>query len=419
MVFFILCAVMPVTAMADTLIFKNDDRLTGQLVGISAESCFYSLGIGPQPLQIVWGQIKSLKTSEEYLLTLKNGDRLTGKLEYQDGGGLFILSNRIGAMPVSVEQLQDFQVVSDTEQQDKQASLSAALGKEQSADSANTEQSTNAKQKFGQEDAKDTPPDTYLRGSTVLLAPRQIEGRLSFTYLPKEMNSVLMRRQQRSLITTLGVNVGIVEGLEGWVNLPFSYISSRQDGFTGSGRVKKFDINDISFGLNKILVRENQSLPEISVSASGTAPTGKSNYDVGEIYTTGNGHWHADTGLHFLWTADPAVIFMGATAGYTWPKHLDSQQTYSYGWDYSYYLGTGFAVNEKVSFSGRFLGAYTPAVKYNGDREGRYSTDSFYASLGVGYRMYDNVVFEPQLTFGLNNASDMVQFGLGFSKKFQ
>ena len=271
---------------------------------------------------------------------------------------------------------------------------------------------------FGNDDAEEKSPLTFLRGTSVLLAPGQVEGRLSFAYMPTKVEQY-GTFQRRLYTATLGLNVGLHERVEGWLYLPFGYATGHSTSLFhyGKERESKTELMDIALGFNFLILPESVELPEISLTLSGKAPTGNSPYLYENMLNLGSGHWNATAGINFVLTTDPVVLFWGLSATYTFPAHEYGYE-YKYDWTWDYHFGMGMAVNDRMSFNARFMGGYRPALVFDGSKEGRFSDDPMWAGFGFSYRIGDGLVIEPQIVFGLNDAAGDPKVSIGLSKKF-
>lgn len=390
--------------------------MSGQLAGFSLQSCVYVSALSGAPVEVPWSEVASLKTDQIFTLELKGGERVTGALSYSGKAGLMVTSPKMGKIRIDLNELEKFEIASPSPQVAPVQNDTAA----QAASDKSQPQDATPPETFGQEEL--SPPLTYLRGSTVLLKPGQIEGRLTFSYTPTRI-SQYGQYQRRLYTAALSLNAGLHERLEGWVYIPYGYATGHTTSLVHInylGRSEKHELMDIGMGFNFLILPESVEFPEMTLSISGTAPTGDSPYLYDELLNLGGGHWTATAGLNFVRSVDPAILFWGVSATHTWPSHV-YDQTFSFassGWSWDYYFGLGMAVNDRLSFSARMLGGYRPALQYNDDNEGRFSNDPMWAGFGFAYRMNETVVVEPQVLFGLNDDAGDTRISVAFSKKF-
>lgn len=174
---------------------------------------------------------------------------------------------------------------------------------------------------------------------------------------------------------------GFSDRLQANVNVPAIYRQSsfRSAGVGGAGNalgredVSSPGIGDANVGLNYRLLAETLSRPDTVLNLTLKAPTGEEPYGIGitevpgsqgnlnvpDKLPTGNGVWSLSTGLSFVKTFDPAILF--ASIGYTHnftrsfddissnpdnqPGKIDLGDSIYFGY------GTAFALNERLSLS--------------------------------------------------------------------
>ncbi len=416
------CFLFASEAFADSLSLKNGDTVRGTIISINREQIKYVPTLTGTELDVPWTDVAKLKSDSIFDLELQGGERVSGTLDYTIKRGFLVKSRRLGKTTV---------LMADMIQAMPQSLTVSAGGLSQNIASSETQvastelaYSDSNVQTFGQESEEETPPLTFLRGSTVLLRPGQVEGRVILSYQPtSDYNYGSIQR--RLFVANVGLNVGLHERVEGWVYVPFGYATGHSDSFVHANynsREKSFELLDMSFGFNFLLHPESLDFPEVTLSLSGVAPTSESPpYTTDSMLRLGNGHWSATAGLNFVRSVDPAILFGGISTSYTWPTHDDYGNEYTYGnngWSYDYYFGLGMAVNDRLSFSARLMGGYRPALRWNNDTEGRFSTDPMWATFGFGYRLSPTMILEPSVTFGLNDEAGDPRISIGVSKKF-
>lgn len=145
------------------------------------------------------------------------------------------------------------------------------------------------------------------------------------------------------------------------------------DATTESGAtVDNSNLGDISLGLNYRLLDEQPGRPDMVLNLRLKGPTGEhpygvetvtdpdnSNLEYPEELPTGNGVWAVTTGLSFIKTVDPAILF--ANIGYTYNKPEDFDDISSADGDqpgevnlgdsFQWGVGTAFALNREMSIS--------------------------------------------------------------------
>lgn len=69
------------TLRGDVVTMKNGDRLTGEVKGLQSGTLFIETDYSSNNLAVDWNQVLSVKSTATYLITLANGTHVTGKLE--------------------------------------------------------------------------------------------------------------------------------------------------------------------------------------------------------------------------------------------------------------------------------------------------------------------------------------------------
>lgn len=143
-------------------------------------------------------------------------------------------------------------------------------------------------------------------------------------------------------------------------------------------------VGDISAGLYYQLRPETQTSPDIVWNLRLKAPTGTHPYGVklrdasggasGSPLTvptelpSGNGVWSVSTGLSFVKTVDPAILFANVGFFYNFSRHFDDISTQAgtitpgrvkLGDSLQYGLGTAFALSERTSLSFSYVQRFT------------------------------------------------------------
>lgn len=259
--------------------------------------------------------------------------------------------------------------------------------------------------------------------------------------------------------TTFDLNTryGVTDRLEIELMLPYVYRSSHYETIGAGGStgglveetVSQGDLGDISAGLYYRLLPETESRPDVVWNFSVRAPTGKHPYDIrtntrivdaGEGETenlsvpttlpTGNGVWGVGTGLSFLKTIAPAIIF--ANIGYTHniKRSFDDINSndqvvpgeVNLGDNIRLGFGTAFALNERFSLSMSFTHQHALATKVtaSGGREQTIigsSANAASVNFGATYGLSDSTSIVTSIGIGMTD--DAPDFTLDFRMPFQ
>ncbi len=208
----------------------------------------------------------------------------------------------------------------------------------------------------------------------------------------------------------------------------------------------KVRLGDVSTGLYYQLRPETATRPDIVWNVRIKAPTGSDPYGVKlispdpnntslivpEELPSGNGVWAVSTGLSFVKTIDPGILFanigyfynfprrfndISATAGTVTPGKVDLGNSIQYG------VGIAFALNERTSLSMSYtqrLTAKTRTKVDGGDWVSVTGSDANTAilNLGVTHALSDKTTMITNLGVGLTPDASDVQIGVKFPHTF-
>ncbi|MGB0805063.1 MAG: DUF481 domain-containing protein [Salibacteraceae bacterium] len=78
----------------DTLLLKNGDQIIGELKSLDRGVVQFETDYSDSDFKIEWDGVEKLSTSTNFLITLSNGERLTGSITEGDSTGLTILTEK-------------------------------------------------------------------------------------------------------------------------------------------------------------------------------------------------------------------------------------------------------------------------------------------------------------------------------------
>jgi len=255
----------------------------------------------------------------------------------------------------------------------------------------------------------------------------------------------------KSDITQLDVTgrYGVTDRLQFDFNAPFLYRSSTYEsgGVGGSAStlgeqtVNKTDIGDVSAGAYYRLFAETPTRPDIVLNVRVKAPTGKNPYGIKYVelnsvstpnsIPTGNGLWALSTGLTFVKTVDPAILF--ANIGYThnFTRKFDDisgdpnsrvSGEIDLGDAYQVAGGLAFALNEKMSLSMSYAHRFSEKARINQGTawQNIIGSDASAGSLnfGVTYAMSDKLSMVASVAMGVTPDAPDVTVGVKFPYNF-
>lgn len=181
-------------------------------------------------------------------------------------------------------------------------------------------------------------------------------------------------------ILTLNVlgRVGFTPRFQMDVNVPFLYRLSTYQSSAGTVNEEAeitmnpdVQLGDVSLGMYYQLHQEDQDWPDTVWNVrlrtpTGTEPYGIKNFqptpnlDIPSEIASGSGVWGLSTGLSFIKTVDPVILFWNFELGYNFEEHFDDISSLAgetkpgdikLGNSFQYGFGTAFAFNEKTSLS--------------------------------------------------------------------
>lgn len=278
------------------------------------------------------------------------------------------------------------------------------------------------------------PQDTsldFLRTQTVLLEPGKRQFDIGFQYVLTENDFPILLTdgggnaigvdnvefKGRELTVPMELRVGLLRRLQGFVQVPVGWANvqaaiNNLDEFDNDGGV-----GDVGFGLTSQLRDAYQDCPYLIGTVAGLAPTGGDPFGVvGAISpnapSLGNGFWAISGNLLWVQTRyDPVVVFYGFGARYQFEREFLGIE-FQPGMEYNYTLGAGFAVNERVTLSTQFFGAYIEELKANGERVEGTIQEPMTIRMAVTMAKPCNRIVEPFVAFGLTDDSISSNFGI-------
>jgi len=280
--------------------------------------------------------------------------------------------------------------------------------------------------------------DTFLRGKKVLFRRGElaIEYNLGYSeditynicldanfgdsYCP-EGSVIAPKFINHSIDTSLLMRYGLTDHLELDLTIPYSYIEQKQDFRpfkvpTSLRRTENSGMGDIGLAIRYTAWTESGNIPHITLSMNAKSATGKessiSQDGNNQSPGLGTGFWNVGAGVSLVKTIDPVVFF--GSLGYTTTLEKNEIEP---GDQIPYSFGTGFSMNDKVSFSTSLSGDAVRRTKFNGREIAGSSKNINTLQLGFTVQLSKRLFIEPYVGFGLNEeASDFV---LGFNLPYR
>ena len=249
--------------------------------------------------------------------------------------------------------------------------------------------------------------------------------------------------------TTLTNRWGVTPRLQFDLQVPYIY---RQTKYRSRGQelsslavsevdTEADDIGDVSLGVSYRLFPETLSRPDIVWTARVTGPTGKEPYgiDIVEVDSSntnlnvpidlpsGTGLWSASTGLSFVKTSDPAILFASINYTHYFADDFDDINSspdlvqsgrIQLGDTYQLAFGVAFAMNDRLSYSFSYAQKFFAKAKINDVKQ--VTTDALTGTfnLGVTYALTERLAMVTNLGMGLTSDTSDYIFSVKFPYRF-
>lgn len=277
-------------------------------------------------------------------------------------------------------------------------------------------------EKYGEAPVDRTPQ--FLRTVTPLLPSGKMQIDYGLVYSLQESHfplliggTVLARGdvRHRSLFVPLAFRYGLNECTQLFLNVPLGWSDTEFATFLGDDSQSEGGIGDLSFGVTRLLSQNSRAGRSIIGTVRASAPTGNSANPL--VFTsagTGNGVWRLGGDLLHVQNLDPVIMFYGVGYTYSFEEEFSGFDV-QLGQQFSYNLGLGFAVNERVTLSTAFLGSYITESEIDGANEPNTDLDLMQLRLAATIARCERLV-EPFVTFGLTENSPSAQLGVVFTQ---
>lgn len=399
----------PAPASADQVILTNGDRISGRIIALT-RGVLQIDSPGAGVVEIQRRYVEQLGTDDARVVDLASGERIVGQIVAGPERTLTIRSAALGDRHVPLDSIEAIQPV---EPLARVRGRGAGL---QQPDPAGAQ----APKPIGQ-----APDDTedirliFLRQSTVLLRPGQVEVETGMDYQHTQSVSSIFNARFRQFQMPLAARVGLFNRGEAFVTIPAAY-ARRDLGFADS--VVSSDesgVGDLVAGFNYELRRESAGGPDIIASVGTSMPTGSKPDEEG--LSLGTAHWTATAGVQFIKIADPVALFGGVRYEHQFPARYflgDAVHDVDPGGTAGYNFGFGFAVNEYVSLSAQVTGSYQGDARADGLRVFATSREPVALRTALTYQYSRGTYIEPSVAIGLNDDTPDFALGVSFTHRF-
>lgn len=408
-------------AWGDEITTSNGDHLNGKIVEVGCSGAVVEY-FGAR-LTLPLADVTHAVSVSPVAIRINGGDRLTGRIAI-DAGKLSIVRNGVplklatACLPAKVPV----------------ARLAAIRGTGTKDEPAKDEPAKDAKPDAP---ASDTPPEiapnnteqhslSFLRDQAVLVTPRKVQADVAFGYLRNQQSII----NDKLLIFTPTLRVGLLPGLEGYVLLPYIW-GQRQIVGIGSGvlSTEVAGIGDVRFGVKYNLLGETADHPNVVVGIDVSAPTGQSPYiaplpfitalDIRNplAVTLGRGHWGAGGSVFAIKSYDPVVVFSGLTYIHYFPETFFGVEV-APGDFIELTGGLGFAINENSTVSGQLFADYARSWSFNGTNIPASASQPISLRFAYTHILGAHDLVEPSILFGLTRDANSAALTLSYSHQF-
>jgi len=347
----------------------------------------------------------------------------------------------VSAVPVSAEQLQTIMPISSTVKQDKKDQEETVVKKAKPTQSVETliqEEHVLFNQRFtletgisySQFDRKQLALNGFIALDAIFLGNISVDS--------VEANILTMDVTAR---------YGPVDRLQFDLNLPFLYRNTTYQSTDSNGGMVEEEIvmdpelGDVSAGIYWQLLKEIPGRPDVVWNIRGKAPSGSDPYgiethdvpDTGLLnipneLSSGNGVWGASTGLSFMKTMDPAILFANLGYFYNFREHFDDivptmagnqPGEIDLGNSIQYSIGMAFALNEQLSMNMSYAHRFTGKSQTRLDGGGwtkivGSDANAATMSFGVNCAVSNHLSMVTNVGIGLTADAPDMQFSLKF-----
>jgi hypothetical protein len=419
-------SILVLPTLGDEILLKNGDRLTGRLQEFKNGYCVY-LTQYSNVSNIEINTIDYLSTDEPVNMELISGEKLSGRIilelekvqiQHTIFGNLSIPFSGIAA----INRPQSSTTIGSMNQLDQSVlSQIRGMGTSLTTTSPKNRQmiDANATQPIGQKpEDQDDINKLFLRQTSVLLRPGEAEMEFGFSY-KRKLDEIfgIMRYTERELLVPVSLRYGLFQGGEAFVSIPFGYAHREIDYMGDIQRSDLSGIGDTSAGIRYQILKETNNHPEIIASLAFCAPSGCGPYKDPNNITLGSGHWSITPGIQFVKTFDPVVIFGGIDYTYSFARQGLGQEIQP-GAAFGYNIGMGFAINQDISVSTQLLGSIKTETRLDGKWVGGSSREPVGMRMALTTRWSKKLYVEPSATFGLNTDHPDFILGTGFVYRF-
>ncbi|MHB1951521.1 MAG: cytochrome c-type biogenesis protein [Acidiferrobacteraceae bacterium] len=316
----------------------------------------------------------------------------------------------------------------------------------------------------------ETQKAVYQQENALFVRHLTLEPKFTYTYYDRnqinlngflDLSAIFLGQIsiQKVKATTLQFDLlardGVTRRLQLSLDLPFLYrnfefiaggVGVSAGNLSQANVSTEFVQGDINFGFYYQLEKENASHPNVVWNAQAIAPTGmapygikvyqpnasNNNLEVPQSLPTGNGLWGVETGLSFVKTSDPGILFGSIGYLHYFPRHFSDISPFpgqaqpgdiALGDIGQIGIGIAFALNRRMSVSTSYAQSFAGVAKSKLDGSNWspiIGSDANAASLnfGVTYGLSRNETVITNLAVGMTKDAPDVALSVGVPYSF-
>lgn len=295
----------------------------------------------------------------------------------------------------------------------------------ESSNGASNRASGQEPQKYGKEPVDSTLQ--FLRNTGLLLDPGSYQFDIGFNYTLFDTQFPVPTKdavgnvtdvvqgtiRQRLFYSPFAVRYGWTKNIQLFGVLPAGYTDTQTSTFGSSITDHRASLGDLTAGANVHLLKAEQDYPDVIATLACTAPTGNYTAPINVVVpgsALGQGFWALSGQLTMIHRYDPVIVFYGG--GY---RHLFERSfggtPFAAGEQVNYLLGTGFAINDRVTVSGALLGLYVCNTRVDHDtvRGSNLEPLSLRFATTISRRCH---IIEPFFSIGMTPSAPAASVGL-------
>ena len=210
--------------------------------------------------------------------------------------------------------------------------------------------------------------------------------------------------EQATFTTVLMGRVGIFDETELFASTAFHKQDVRQ--FVGNTTLAssgQSDFGGTQLGVRRTLLREKAGRPDVILTVLGQFPTGETPYAAG-------------TGLVFVKSIDPVVLFASVSYLRSFGKDLPALVSIQPRNSFDVTVGYGLALNDTLAINMAVSGVVNGRMRLD-DTRGR-PVERFSARFGLTSWLGKGLYIEPSVSFGLSGPGDGFAFGFSLPYTF-